>query len=242
MGGVSYYIGELNPTGHFKPDFMHPAGGIYIRSNPGLRWCYRANVFYGKVSGNDAFSKSESIRNRNLSFYSELWEFSGQIEFNFMPFNVLDNSSVFSPYIFIGLGAFLYNPIGELNGNEYELRPLRTEGQVEPYGRAALAIPFGTGIKVKFTDRISAHIEWGVRRTNTDYLDDVSTIYPYPQDLGIIAAGLSNKAIDPNGPGKHDWGTQRGNSKNNDWYSVAGIGLTFRISKNYNLCYFNPNY
>ena len=32
-GGISYYIGDINPLRHY-PKHMHPAGGLFYRYNP----------------------------------------------------------------------------------------------------------------------------------------------------------------------------------------------------------------
>ncbi len=39
------------------------------------------------------------------------------------------------------------------------------------------SIPFGVGVKYSFSKHIAASIEWGMRKTWSDYLDDVSTTY-----------------------------------------------------------------
>ena len=63
-------------------------------------------------------------------------------------------------------------------------------------------IPFGVGYKYRFNDRLAIGCEWGLRKTFTDKLD-----------------GLLN-------PGAED---SYSASHNNDWYSFAGVYVTFRI-------------
>ncbi|MCH7534695.1 MAG: hypothetical protein IH948_02940, partial [Bacteroidetes bacterium] len=58
------------------------------------------------------------------------------------------------------------------------------------------------------SDKITASAEWGLRITFTDYLDDVSTIYPTDHPSALA---------------------QRGNSKSKDWYSFFGIMITYVI-------------
>jgi hypothetical protein len=67
-----------------------------------------------------------------------------------------------------------------------------------------------------------------MRLTSTDYLDDVSQTY-YLDLAGIdpATATINELASDP--MLSHNAGMQRGNSRNNDWYSFAGISVTVKI-------------
>ena len=46
--GGSYYIGDLNPNGHFS-QFTRPAAGIVYRYNFNRRFAARANFLYGNL-------------------------------------------------------------------------------------------------------------------------------------------------------------------------------------------------
>ena len=47
FGGVSYYMGELNPG---KPFFMPSfAGGLVFKHNYNARWAWRISALYGNV-------------------------------------------------------------------------------------------------------------------------------------------------------------------------------------------------
>ena len=71
-----------------------------------------------------------------------------------------------------------------------------------------------------------------MRKTFTDYLDDVSKRYYDPVLLaaahGETAAIMSDKSIgtDPNYTNR---GRQRGNATTKDWYAFAGIILTLKL-------------
>jgi hypothetical protein len=41
-----------------------------------------------------------------------------------------------------------------------------------------VAIPFGIGAKMNVSKKVGIGLEWGPRKTFTDYLDDVSGTYP----------------------------------------------------------------
>lgn len=243
--GGSYYIGDLNPLIHFN-QFTKPAGGFVFRYNLDPRLAARANVFFGSIEGHDSFSSSEAAQQRNLSFRSPLTELSAQLEFNFLDYQIGNERRKFSPYIFLGIAGFKFSPKGELNGNWVPLQPLGTEGQgldggatKKKYKLIQVSIPFGVGIKANLSKNIGVSFEWGMRKTFTDYLDDVSKKYYDPVKLaaarGTTAAVLSDPSIGTD-PGYSNTGRQRGNPTNKDWYSFAGIVLTVKLKEPRETC------
>lgn len=236
--GGSYYIGELNPTRHIN-QFTKPAGGFVFRYNINKRLAARANFLFGSIEGHDSFSNSDAAQQRNLSFKSPINELSGQLEFNFMDYQIGVEKHKFSPYIFLGIAGFKFNPQGQLNNNWVALQPLGTEGQGleggasrKKYKLIQMSIPFGVGAKANLSKNIGLSFEWGIRKTFTDYLDDVSKKYYDPVALaaarGATAAVLSDPSIGTD-PGFSNTGRQRGNPTNKDWYSFIGIALTVRL-------------
>lgn len=243
--GGSYYIGDLNPLGHFN-QFTKPAGGIIFRYNFNPRLAARANVLFGSIEAHDEFSSSAAQNQRNLSFKSPVTELSAQLEFNFLDYQIGNEKKKFSPYIFFGLAVFQFSPKGQLGNNWINLQPLGTEGQgleggasKKKYKLTQMSIPFGVGVKANLSKNIGLSIEWGMRKTFTDYLDDVSTRYYDPLVLaatrGTTAALLSDPSIgvDPN---FSNVGRQRGNPTTKDWYSFAGIGLTIKLKAKRETC------
>jgi len=72
-------------------------------------------------------------------------------------------------------------------------------------------------------------LEGGYRLTFTDYLDDVSTVYPDPASFtDPIAAALSMRYEDPVPPG-----TQRGDPNQNDGYFLLNIKVEYYLPKNF---------
>jgi hypothetical protein len=239
MAGASNYKGELSPH-LFNTDFLHFAGGIYYRHNWNRHWSYKLELNYGRVSGNDAYAPTGFERNRNLSFYSDIFEVSPQIEFNFFPYETGNSEFPFTPYLFTGLAIFHFNPKAELNGTVYDLQPLGTEGQgiggPEPYNLTVFALPFGGGLKVS-VGAFGFGVEVGARRTYTDYLDDVSTTYPDQLKLlaarGPVAVALSDRSItvsDTTSTIPKRVGKQRGNSQDTDWYVFGSFTIYVRLS------------
>ena len=235
--GASYYIGDLNPIRHFD-QFTKPGGGIVCRYNFNPRLAARANFLIGRIEAHDEFSSSSYQQQRNLSFQSSLTEFSTQLEFNFLNYEIGDDKSRFSPYIFGGLAGFLFEPQGQYHDEWISLQPLATEGQglaggpAKSYKLFQIALPFGVGVKINVAKNMSLGLEWGMRKTFTDYLDDVSTRYYDPAKLheykGTLAVVMADqsKGMDP---GYNNVGRQRGNPTTKDWYSFAGAVLTIKL-------------
>ena len=243
--GCSYYIGDLNPVGHFN-QFTKPAAGAVFRYNFNSRLAARGNVLFGSLEGDDSFSNSASQQQRNLKFRSDIYELSGQLEFNFLDFEIGNDYKSFSPYIFAGLAGYKFNPRGQINETWVDLQPLGTEGQGLPNGASKrkykltqFSIPFGVGVKISLSKNIGISIEWGIRKTFTDYLDDVSTRYYDPAVIaarrGTNAALLSDPSIGTD-PNYTNVGRQRGNPNTKDWYTFSGIALTIKLKEKRKSC------
>lgn len=232
--GWSSYKGEL--AEHlFKNKLNDFGGGVFFRHNWNRHWSWKLAVNYGRVEGDDALASNDFAVDRNLSFYSNVLDISPVIEFNFFPYETGNRYYPFTPYIFTGISVFHFNPKAELGNDVYELQPLTTEGE-KGYKRFQVAIPIGGGIK--FTaGRIGIGIEVGARRTYTDYLDDVSTVYPELNQLlaakGQTAVSLSDRSFssrDTTSIVPSSYLKQRGNSQDKDWYLFGGVTLYFRLT------------
>ena len=239
--GTAYYIGEINPAKHFGTK-EKLALGIAIRNNLNKRWSIRTGLSYGNIEAFDSDSKDIWQQNRNLNFKSSILEGTGQFEFNFFPYQTANPSTIFTPYMSVGLSVFRFNPKAYYNGGYVELQPLGTEGQgtlanpdKDLYKRTNLAFVFGGGFKWKIGRRWSVVLESIVRKTYTDYLDDVSGVYADPNairvEYGKTAYYLSDRSIVKNKAG--NIGRQRGDNTNRDWYHFTGIQFTYTLSKHY---------
>lgn len=234
--GASFYIGDLNPTKLFAGSQF--AGGLIYRYNINPRWAFKANILFGNVRGSDYVTNEKY--ERNLSFKSPITEIAAEIELNFFNIYNTSRSNRFSPYIFAGIAVFSFNPQANLYGRDYFLQHLGTEGQglegeKDFYSLTSVAIPFGIGIKVNIGRHVSLGIEWGLRYTFTDYLDDVGGTY-YDNDKlrelrGNIVADLADRSEDI-----HQAGTGRGNVTTKDLYSFVGGTLTFKIGNESKYC------
>lgn len=232
FGGASYYIGDINPRGHFL--FSKPAGGIYFRHSDHYRYAFRFGLNYGQIYGDDALSKEADQLERNLSFKSNIYEFSSIAEFNFVDYRIGNDHENFTFYIFAGLAGYYFNPKADL-GNGYEsLSTFNTEGQSKSYKRVQMSIPFGVGIKFNMGDKFGIGFEWGPRRTYTDYLDDVSGAYPdnvsFNESKKNFTDRTTNASASP--------GSMRGNPSTKDWYFYYGLSLNYKLpSKRGSVCH-----
>ena len=172
MFGGAFYMGDLNPE--LPMVMINPGiGGLY-RLNFNHHWSVRANVLYMRVEGNDRFIAYNP--DRNLSFFSDIYEFSLQGEVNFFRFQPGNLNYLMTPYLFAGAGAFMFNPKQvQLDGSIIDLHNLNMNPARENnYELASYQLMFGFGFKLNVSRFITTGIEWGMRRTGTDYLDDVS--------------------------------------------------------------------
>jgi len=233
--GTSYYIGELTNSYFANPK---SAAGIIYRYNLNPRWAIKCSALFGSFEASDKETNSNNAR--NLSFRSPITELSTQIEFNFLNLYIDAEKNRFTPYIFGGLSLFSFNPQTKYDNHWYDLQPIGTEGQGledfdDKYSLTSISIPFGLGVKFNFFRRFSTGLEWGWRKTFTDYLDDVSTKYVNPDILTYnrpeIIAFLADRSTEPHQPG-----TARGVANNKDWYGFAGFWLTFKITDDDNGC------
>lgn len=240
MAGTTYYIGDINPAGHFRQ--IKPAGGLMYRYNMNYRMALRAHLLAGGLKADDKIIKH--YEERNLSFRSGLAELGAQFELSYFKFKIGSYKDAFTPYLFVGASAFYYNPKALYDGEWEKLRPLRTEGQGtdeypdrKPYKPISFAVPFGMGIKFSISSSFVLGLEWGMRKTITDYIDDVSTTYVDPNLLIRENSQLSATLADRSDNGVNKTNYQRGNALNKDWYSFAGITLSFRFKGGGSECY-----
>ncbi len=178
-----------------------------------LRWAaIKGGITYARIVGKDEKSGDISRATRNLSFSSNVWEASLQLEFSLLTENrgkryIFQRNSIWNNmniYVFGGIAGFKYNPKAKLDGDWHALQPLGTEGQgleggSDPYELTSLAIPMGLGFKYYLTRNWNVGFEAGFRYTFTDYLDDVGGKY-YGNDLlragnGDIAAKLADRHL-----------------------------------------------
>ncbi len=184
FGGTSYYLGDLNPN----PDRQFanaefPAYGLFGRMNFTEHLSARLGIHRGTISGTDADSPYEILGpNTTYHFETDITELALQGEVNFLPYTAGDVESLFTPYLFGGISGFLFSPTAKVdNGNG--VKPIEDDEDDEHdhwhpnddqhYSSFDISYLFGFGLKYHITRHITGGFEWGLRRTNSDYLDEV---------------------------------------------------------------------
>ncbi len=224
FGGLSYYLGDLNPGIHFLDS--RPAYGVMARYNIDNRWTIKADAYRGRIQGDGQNSHIDAAR--SLKFESKITDISVVAEFNFFDYFTGSRRNLLSPYIFGGVGMVIFNPMAD----GIELRTIGTEGQNvgfdgrKQYNLVAFCVPFGVGFKYSLTSRFCMSAEWGLRKTTTDYLDDVSKTY-YMDGSQIDPANPDQVLSDPTM--QHKAYQERGNPSTNDWYNFTGISFTYKF-------------
>jgi len=269
LGGGMYYLGDINPSLHFVGS--QAAYGGFFRFNYKDRWGFRLGALRGKLKADDAFYnqvdaviKYESsdydindpnliyytVSNRGLGFETDITELSFLVELNFFPFFVGSRKNTWTPYIFAGAAMYMYNP-RPLGGGP-NLHDLGTEGQgltdrPAPYSSTSFSIPFGIGLKFSLSKRLGLGLEWGMRKTFNDYIDDISSTYymdlygynpeeniyyaPNPENPSeIISFPITEEVYYSDPTFSHKKGEKRGDQYNSDWYAFYGINFTFKIN------------
>ena len=239
-GGLANYIGDLQSK-QFTKDQSRSTFGLWASYNINQFVMLRGGFQYASLGAHDRFQVNPLNRLRNLSFQTNLYELHTGAELHFLGMD----KYVFSPYGFLGVAGFYYNPFSfDRAGNKVYLKPLSTEGQGLPgydhrkaYSLMQLAIPFGAGFRVALTDRIGMGAEFSFRKTFTDYLDDVSTTYVDHTVLlanrGIQAVEMSFRTPELPTHGNDPYppnGRIRGRKDKKDNYYFLGLTLSYRIT------------
>lgn len=238
--GGAHYFGDINNRAAInRPKF---SAGVFFLKQFGNYIGLKISGNYARVGYSDKYSDNVVQKQRNLSFNTDIWEFSVSGNFNFFKFYPGISGYTYTPYISLGAGVFSYDPFAYLKNQKYYLRQLGTEGQGsaaypnrKPYGSMAVCLPVSVGFKYNVSPAINVFAEVGYRFTTTDYLDDVSTSYapdafqPLPNGQPSPAKLLSDRSYEL-GEVIGIKGRQRGNSMQKDAYAIGQVGVSFNIS------------
>ncbi|MCU0359812.1 MAG: hypothetical protein MUF75_03680 [Bacteroidia bacterium] len=211
---------------------------------------------YLAVRGNDAATEDIYRKNRNLNFRSSIFELSGRMEIGYQStrrggnrYGIRKNygkgkNFTHNIFAFAGLGGFYFNPKGvDASGKIHKLRPLHTEGQGLPggpkqYSNVNISIPMGFYYKLTINKVWSVGLEFAHRKTFTDYIDDVSTVYYDPVALTQAYGPLSAAMADPSlglipgasSPAADGTPAQRGDSDKDSFMSLE-ISVSYIFKK-----------
>lgn len=239
QAGVAGYAGDLGgPLGsegfrNFEASLLRPSFSVNATHRMADWAAFRPSLTFAMVAGDDNATGDANLGSRNLNFRSVIGELAIVADVN--PFYLFKDYAArehnFYPYFSVGVGAFYFNPQGKLNNEWYDLKPLRLEGQGFPqyplskqYSKINFNIPLGAGFKYYISDKHYLGAEGMVRRTFTDYLDDVSKSYIdpayfdayLPADDAALARQLYYRD-------NRNTFLNRGNPKNDDYYFTVAL-------------------
>jgi len=253
--GPTNFLGELggaNQIGtHYFKDLEFTmtryafSGGVRYKLSP--NFAINTHLTFGKVAGDDALTTEFYRSYRNLSFKSNVWELNAVFEAYILKEQIGHRYKLrkvkgrrgfeIGVYAFAGAGLFHFDPKAELNGKVVRLQPLGTEGQGlvttrEKYHLTQFCIPMGIGFKYSFNRRWGIGLEYGIRKTFTDYIDDVSKTY-YDNEIiksekGDVAAELADRS-DGSFPNVTSAGQQRGDPRYKDTYMFAVFNVSYKL-------------
>lgn len=240
FGGLANYSGDLQSKALTFQQARY-AVGLWASYDINPYVMLRGGLHVAKLGAEDRFQSNPANQLRNLSFQTNIIELHAAAEYHFLGMD----SRVFSPYVFGGLAGFYYNPYAfDQGGNKVFLKPLSTEGQGvagypdrQPYSLTQFAVPFGVGVRMVLTDRVDVGLEFGYRKTFTDYIDDVSRSY-IDENALLLARGP--KAVEmsfrrpelpthSNDPYPVDL-EKRGSPEYKDNYYFLGVTLSYNLT------------
>jgi len=239
VAGVNYY-GDIHPLPTTRSTQL--GASLFGKANLNPYWGFRAGIFTGSIAGYDSLSNNSFQQNRRLSFESSVRELYGAVEFNFFKYIPNDDDAAhFTPFLYSGFGFTRVNPTTRLGVNSYSLIDAGTEGQDidgttdkdKPINRAQPFFLIGGGLKYNISGFFTLGLDIGVRKTYSDYLDDVSTIYADNKTILKLRGEEYALLADPNqtqpNTNPYRQGDQRGLTSNNDWYYSAGLSLIYTL-------------
>lgn len=255
--GATNFLGELGGADQVGTDFYRdlelrmtrPAGNVGMRYKITPQTAVKVGLTWGAIAGDDALTKDQFRSRRSLHFRSHVVELAAQYEFylkkeqaghRFRLRGVRGRKAQgIYPYGFFGISAFWFNPRAKAgDGKWYSLRNIGTEGQFlaetrRAYSRITVAIPIGLGLKYKVDRKWLIGIEYGKRKTFTDYMDDTSTTY-WPNDLIASDSELGATAAYLADPTRGAWrgagaNQQRGDPTDNDSFMFLLLTVNYTL-------------
>ncbi|MGQ9846683.1 MAG: DUF6089 family protein [Bacteroidales bacterium] len=253
--GAANFLGELGGANREGTNFVRDLEISMTRPVFSLGFRYRIKetistktmLSYGWLRGDDKLTLEKFRHYRNLAFRSPIVEFSNQFEYSIIRekqghrYNLRRVRGLkgfkTNTYFFVGFGVIYFNPKNKYNGKWYALQPLGTEGQGlvptrKKYSRISMCIPYGIGFKYGLNRRLNIGLEFGARKTFSDYLDDVSTTYFDNQMIREARGDVAAYLADPSDGTHPNWTAayqQRGDAKDKDSYMFLIINLTYKL-------------
>ena len=219
--GPTRYLGDLNEqsaVGHLRLGAAINVAVAY-RYSPQLTLRTEAQLYY--IRGTQ---KDTHLAYNNLSFHSVNPDIWVGVQWDF--WRADDRNHVIIPYLLAGVGLTYITPKASYNGQSVSLAPLHTEAVT--YSRLPVVVRYGLGVPIVAGERFKWHLEGAYTHVFSDYLDDVSTVYPDRNGMEPLAAALSDRRPEV-GQTPNSAGDQRGNRSWRDGYFVLSARLIFIV-------------
>ncbi|MCP9769147.1 hypothetical protein EGI22_14605 [Lacihabitans sp. LS3-19] len=217
--GPTYYKGDLQPTFRvFNPSI---ATNLFVRYNISKVFSIKGNASFGMVSGNDKRSGNALNKYRGLKFNNTLWDYYGQVEYNFLNFRTHNGryEHSWTPYLFGGFGNY-----------QHLKRKFDSRGNITISNKIAgpdPILPFGVGYKKILNGKWNFGVEFStrvlLRKKNSDLFDGFgfSPDHPDPQSLyTAFDSGDKNFAL-----------LKYPNTKEKDKYFMVSFSVSYLFYK-----------
>ncbi|QFZ54039.1 hypothetical protein FEZ18_04060 [Oceanihabitans sp. IOP_32] len=157
--GGSNLIGDVGATNYISPN--SPTLGLIYKWNASPRHSWRASLIYSDLKAKDFKSDDPRRQQRDYNFDSNLLEISAGIEFTFFDFDLYDERTTGTPYLYSGISMAKHD-------NFYFFNGVQTP---ENNSSWAIGIPMALGFKTNIIDNFIIGIEVGARYTFSDAID-----------------------------------------------------------------------
>ncbi|NRT18469.1 hypothetical protein HNP98_001286 [Hymenobacter sp. 9A] len=169
---MTNYRGEISPQYQFGNN--RPAITAFYRRDVSVPVTLRGSVLAGLLRADDGdvtganggVPPLQGYRGSNVK--GSVLEAAAAMEYNFLDYRSRKKKVHFTPYLFIGVGAYYANT-----------RTVTTNQNLGPAynqsgGHFGLVIPAGVGFKYALSQHFNLGLEVGVRKTFSDQLDNLS--------------------------------------------------------------------
>lgn len=186
--GAMNYKGDISPD--FHPSFAQLGTHLLFRYNLKKDITLRFGANLGSIYANDNEVSDTFNKLRGQTFKTSIREISLITEYNFFSYQYDRNHKDWSPYVFGGIAFMGFSP---------------RDKPVSDYKQGGIVIPFGIGVKYNLSGPWDLNLEFGTRKTFTDYLDNLGG------DNSVLPRNVQN-----------DY--SRG-----DMYYYTSLGLTYKF-------------
>lgn len=220
--GVANYRGDVNEGKAFRRGEVGPAVTLGVTYRLSDHLTGRGEFQLVRLSGYQV-GTDEALN--NLSFRSTNPALTAGLLLELLP---ASSRPVVNPYLAAGIGLTYLSPQARYQDQWISLPGLKTEGDY--YRRLAALAYGGIGVSVRMPWHLLLSLEMDYTLPSSDFVDDVSGVYPYASSLkSAQAVALSDRRPELGLP-KHLPGDQRGFKAGADTYLTGLWRVTIPLS------------